>query len=104
MPAEALAKTLGSSAIDGITTEAAASRLIEMGPNVIDSVKTRPLWLKCILCFVSGFSPLLWGACFFVFLSWKPFGTPPTDVYNLALAIALVLVISISSVFTFYQV
>lgn len=101
---EALAHTLGSSAIEGMTTEAAASRLNEMGPNVIDRVKTRPLWMQCILCFVGGFSPLLWGACFFVFLSWKPFGTPPTDVYNLALAIALLLVISISSLFTFYQV
>lgn len=102
--AEALSNTLGSSAVNGLTLEAAATRLQEMGPNIIETVKTRPLWMKCFICFISGFSPLLWTATFFVFLSWKPFGTPPTDVYNLALAVALLLVISISSLFTFYQV
>ena len=100
----ALSNTLNTSVVNGLDPSTAAARLKEMGPNVIDAVKTRPLWMKCLLTFVSGFSPLLWVACFFVFLSWKPFGTPPTDVYNLALAIALLLVICISSLFTFYQV
>jgi magnesium-transporting ATPase (P-type) len=40
---------------------------------------------------------------FFVFLSWKPFGSQPTAQYSLALAIVLLLVIFISSMFQFYQ-
>ena len=99
-----LGTTLKSSITEGLTHEAAAERLSEMGPNTIEEMKTRPLWVKCLLCFVSGFNPLLWVAAFFAFLAWRPFGVPPTDVYNLALAVALLLVIALSSLFSFYQV
>jgi sodium/potassium-transporting ATPase subunit alpha len=101
---EGLARTLETSLRQGLTRAAADARLKQMGPNLIEKVNRRPMWLKCLFCFVSGFNLLLWVAVVLVFLSWKPFGTPPTDVYNLALAIALLLVISISSLFTFYQV
>jgi sodium/potassium-transporting ATPase subunit alpha len=46
---------------------------------------------------------LLWFATFFVFLSWEPFGTPPSNIYNLVLAIVLLIVIVSSSLFTFFQ-
>ena len=42
-------------------------------------------------------------ATLFVFLSWEPFGTAPGNVYNLMLAVVLLIVITISSCFTFYQ-
>eukprot|EP00953_Heterococcus_sp_UTEX-ZZ885_P025254 13729-Heterococcus_DN1.PRE.1 len=54
---------------------------------------------SCWLC-VSIMEALccLWHA-YAAFLT----GTPPTDVYNLCLAIALLLVIIVSSLFTYYQ-
>lgn len=33
--------------------------------------RTIPVWAKLLLSLVSGFAPLLWVACFFVFLSWR---------------------------------
>ena len=65
--------------------------------------KETPMLIKFILSFFNGFGPLLWIACFFVFLSWEPFGTPPSNIYNLALAIVLLVVIVISGMFNFYQ-
>lgn len=44
-------------------------------------------------------------SAFFVFLSWEPFGTPPSNIYNLALAIVLLIVIFLFlfGLFNFYQ-
>ena len=81
----------------------AALRLKLNGPNTIVKSKERPIWLKFLMSFLSGFSPLLWFAAFFVFLSWEPFGTPPTNIYSLALAIVLLFVIFLSGLFNFYQ-
>ena len=91
------------SAVSGLTSENVERSLNEHGPNLVPTAKGRPLWLSFILCFFTGFGPLLWVACFFVFLSWKPFGTPPSNIYNLALAIALLIVIFLSGIFQFYQ-
>ena len=81
---------------NGIATHTLNARIEIHGPNCIPPPKELHIVLKFILCFFTGFGPLLWIACFFVFLSWQPFGTPPSNVYNLALAIALLLVIFIS--------
>ena len=87
----------------GLDDEVAQVRLLNDGPNVVAPARQVPLVIKLLLCLVSGFAPLLWVACFFVFLSWKPFGAPPTDMYNLALALVLIIVIVVSGLFTFYQ-
>ena len=87
-----------SSETNGIATHTLNARLEIHGPNSIPPPKELHIVLKFLLCFFTGFGPLLWIACFFVFLSWKPFGTAPSNVYNLALAIALLLVIFISGI------
>jgi sodium/potassium-transporting ATPase subunit alpha len=46
---------------------------------------------------------LLWVATIFIFLSWEPFGTPPSNEYSLILALVLICVIVLSSLFSFYQ-
>ena len=61
------------------------------------------MWFRFMQCFLVGFAPLLWIAAGIVFLSWKPFGTPPSNSYNLILAIALLVVIFLSGQFQFYQ-
>jgi uncharacterized BrkB/YihY/UPF0761 family membrane protein len=55
---------------------------------------------------------LLHGPCFTLILyinhkptgDYRPFGSPPTNVYNLALAVVLLIVIVVSGLFTFFQV
>ena len=73
------------------------------GHNVLKPPFRIPVWVRFVLCFFSGFQPLLWIATIFVFLSWQPFGTPPSNVYNLVLAVTLLVIITLSALFTFYQ-
>jgi hypothetical protein len=56
--------------------------LAKNGPNIIPPVKEMPLPLKFVLSFLTGFSPMLWFSAALVFITWKPLGTPPTDVYS----------------------
>ena len=89
-------KHFDSNETNGIAVHTLNARMEIHGPNVIAPPKELHIVFKFILCFVTGFCPLLWISCFFVFLSWQPFGTAPSNVYNLALAIALLIVIFIS--------
>jgi magnesium-transporting ATPase (P-type) len=100
---ELLCRNFKTSVVRGLDEELAQVRLLNDGPNVVAPARQVPLVVKLLLSLVSGFAPLLWVACFFVFLSWKPFGSPPTNVYNLALAIVLIIVIVVSGSVTFYQ-
>jgi sodium/potassium-transporting ATPase subunit alpha len=87
----------------GLNKEQVAVAQVRYGKNSLPTPKERPLWIKFVLSFFSGFAPLLWVSTLFVFLSWEPFGTPPSNIYNLALAIVLLIVIFISGMFSFYQ-
>ena len=100
----AFAFVLLRSIVNGLDPQEAAARIRQFGPNVVDPPREWPLWAKFAFAFFSGFAPLLWVATFLVFLSWEPFGTPPSNLYNLILAIVLIYVITTSSIFTFYQV
>lgn len=100
----ALALELGSDAEQGLSTEAAALKLKLVGPNAVNPPAPTPLWVQFLYTLLfAGFAPLLWFATLFVFLSWKPFGAPPSDIYSLVLAVALVVVNSISGILTFTQ-
>ena len=44
----------------GLSKEAAAQSLKKYGPNVIVKADTLPFFARFLLCFVSGFAPLLW--------------------------------------------
>ena len=103
MEPEAVLTKLRTNGIRGLVSSEAATRLLKNGPNCIPPSQEYSLWVKFLLSFLSGFSPLLWFAAFFVFLSWKPFGTPPSDLFSLALAIVLLVVIFLSGLFNFYQ-
>ncbi|CAM9381039.1 unnamed protein product, partial [Phaeothamnion confervicola] len=88
----------------GLNADTAERRLHENGRNVIAPPRGLPLWVRFLLCFVSGFAPLLWVAAGVVFLSWKPFGSGASGTYNLCLSIVLLIVIFISGLFQFHQV
>ena len=83
---------LNTNSFVGLDDVAAMNLLNRNGKNVLSAPLQKPMWLKFIGSFFSGFGPLLWVASLFVFLAWQPFGTPPTNVYNLALAIMLLIV------------
>lgn len=65
--------------------EKASQLLAEHGPNTIPPPKEWPVIARFFFSFFSGFAPLLWVAAALVFITWKPLGTPPTDVYNVNL-------------------
>ena len=98
-----IVKIFKTSLATGVEKEEAVARLSKNGPNIIPTAKQLPLWAKFFLSFTTGFAPLLWGASALAFISWEPFGTPPTNLYNLVLAIVLIIVIFLSSMFSFYQ-
>jgi magnesium-transporting ATPase (P-type) len=77
--------------------------LAKNGKNILPKAEVRPMWLTFVYCFTSGFSPLLLIAFAVVFITYIPFGVPPSNIYNLALAIVLLVVVFISGLFTFVQ-
>jgi len=101
--ADKIAANFKTNVDKGLTMNLAKRRLAENGPNMVDPPKDYPLWVKFFFSFISGFAPLLWIATALVFISWEPFGTPPSNLYNLILAIVLIIVIVVSGIFTFVQ-
>ena len=95
--AEEVASHLDTSLTEGLASNAAAARAVKHGKNVLSPPRATPMIARLGLAFVSGFTPLLWVAALFVFLSWEPFGTAPSNVYNLMLAIVLLIVITFSA-------
>jgi hypothetical protein len=84
----------------GLTSEFAAQRLIEKGPNVIRPPQPSVIW-KILGYIFGGFNILLLGSAILSIIAWR-IGTPP-DPNNLGLAIILVLVAAISAGFNWYQ-
>jgi len=99
----ALAAHFSTSLVNGLHQSQVSSLLKTNGPNELPKSNELPLIVKLLYCFIGGFSPLLWIAFAFVFITYTPFGTAPSNIYNLALAIALLIVIFLSAIFTFYQ-
>lgn len=87
----------------GLKQQSVDVQLSKDGMNILPKADSRPLWLTFLYCFTSGFAPLLWIAFAVVFITYIPFGVPPSNIYNLALAMALLAVIFISGIFTFFQ-
>lgn len=103
MECEAVLSALASDINTGLSSKRAADKLAANGPNIMPQSREAPIWFRFIMSFFSGFSLLLWFACAFVFISWEPFGTPPSNIYNLALAIVFLIIIVIGGLFNFYQ-
>ena len=103
IPKDTLVGAFNSNITNGLSEQQVKQLLKEKGYNIMVRPYQTPLWLKFILCFFNGFAPLLWISAILVFIAWKPLGTPPSNTYNLALAIALLVVIFISGLCYFYQ-
>jgi len=97
---EELFKDLDTS-LNGISAAEAQKRLAIYGPNAITPPKTRHWFVKFLLNLVGGFQLMLWFGsvlCFVVFGL-----TNATDVQTLALAVVLILVIFVTTIFQSIQ-
>ena len=91
------------SSISGRSSQAVRFLLESQGYNILPKTKEIPLFIRFMSCFFAGFSPILWVAFILAIIAYQPLGIPPTNIYNLALALAILIVIIISSVIEFYQ-
>ncbi|KAF8439928.1 hypothetical protein L210DRAFT_960048 [Boletus edulis BED1] len=76
---------------------AAVERRLKDGKNIISPPPTK-YWLKALNYIFGGFNFLMWIAFVVTVLSYKPLGQPP-EVFNLGVAVLLMLVIVVSATF-----
>ncbi|KAJ9120086.1 hypothetical protein QFC22_002984 [Naganishia vaughanmartiniae] len=86
----------------GLDIEQSTRRLKSNGLNQI-SKPPNNLWKKWLGYIFGGFGSLLILASILCFIAWKPLGEPNPSVANLALAIVLVVVASLQTVFNAWQ-
>src|SRR3990172_4383940 len=84
---------------DGLSVEEARRRLLEFGPNQIERVAGVPLWFRFVRGFTHFFAVILWVAAGLAFVAeWRDPGQG-----MLALGVAIVGVILINGLFSFWQ-
>lgn len=89
-------------AIDqGLSDSSAATRLARDGKNTLPKPKTN-YWKKVLGYVFGGFCSVLWIGVIIFFICWKPLSNPPSPV-NLALAILVIIVISLQASFSAFQ-
>ncbi|VEU23296.1 DEKNAAC104422 [Brettanomyces naardenensis] len=96
-----ICKRFGVTLGEGITSAEATKRLSEYGKNV-PSPPPRHIFRQILEYLFGGFGSILLIGAVLVFISWKPLGQPPSQA-NLGLAIVLVAVFVIQSVFNAWQ-
>ncbi|KAJ5729258.1 uncharacterized protein N7483_003766 [Penicillium malachiteum] len=85
----------------GLSAESAATRLQRDGRNVI--AHHRENYFKKIFFYVfGGFCSVLWVGVVIFFICWKPLSNPPSPT-NLAMAILIIIVITLQASFSAFQ-
>jgi len=98
LPAADVVASLQSSAA-GLDDAEAGRRLREYGPNTIEEVRAQPLWLRLLREFTHFFALILWVAAALAFFA--EYANPGGGM--LQLGFAIVAVILINGVFSFFQ-
>ncbi|MCC7200636.1 MAG: cation-transporting P-type ATPase [Gammaproteobacteria bacterium] len=83
----------------GLASAEALRRLAEFGPNRIEEVKGRPLWLRFLREFTHFFALILWVAAVLAFFAESR--SPGSGMWQLGVAILGVIVVN--GVFSFFQ-
>ncbi|BCB26986.1 ATPase [Sulfurimicrobium lacus] len=84
---------------DGLAVAEAARRLIEFGPNQVESLPLEPLWLKFLKGFIHFFALILWFAAALAFVAeWRAPGQGMA-----MMGYAILGVILINGLFSFWQ-
>jgi sodium/potassium-transporting ATPase subunit alpha len=86
----------------GLTQEAAATRLQRDGKNEIPS-QSEHMWRKLFWYVFGGFCSILWVGVIIFFICWRPLGDPHPAPYNLGLAILVLIVIILQACFSAFQ-
>ena len=92
---------LDTSLTDGLTSEVHAERLLEYGPNEITPPKQTHWFIKFLLNLIGGFQLMLWFGSILCFIVYGLSGG--TDVQTLALAVVLIAVVLVTTIFQSYQ-
>ena len=105
MPLDDLAMKLETDFNNGLTAEAAKSRLERDGPNALTPPKRTPWWVKFLKIMFGGFAALLWVAAALCFAAvvFREVDEGILDKDNMMIGIALILVNLITGIFTYYQ-
>ncbi|KAK8119650.1 uncharacterized protein PG998_004276 [Apiospora kogelbergensis] len=98
---EQVCQQLNVDAVQGLSDNAAATRLQRDGRNVLPQPKTN--YLKKLFFYIfGGFCSVLWIGVIIFFICWKPLSDPPSPT-NLALAILILIVIMLQACFNAFQ-
>ncbi|KAK6529809.1 hypothetical protein TWF281_008968 [Arthrobotrys megalospora] len=91
-----------SSPDEGLTSNAAATRLQRGGKNVLPH--RRENHAKKLFFYVfGGFCSVLWVGVVIFFICWRPLGDPHPQAYNLGLAVLVLIVIFLQACFSAFQ-
>jgi magnesium-transporting ATPase (P-type) len=98
IPADQLFRELRTSP-EGLSEEAARSRLKEHGPNILPEAKKQPLTRKAAVQFKNLFNVLLIVAAILSFIT----GISSNDISSIQMGIAIILVVVVSVLFSMFQ-
>ncbi|PMB63776.1 Potassium-transporting ATPase alpha chain 1 [Beauveria bassiana] len=96
-----IAQQLNVSRTDGLSDSMVANRQQRDGRNTLPKPKTN-YWKKVLGYVFGGFCSVLWVGVVIFFICWKPLSNPPSPV-NLALAILVIIVITLQAGFSAFQ-
>ncbi|OAA43373.1 ATPase, P-type, transmembrane domain protein [Beauveria brongniartii RCEF 3172] len=96
-----IAQQLNVSRTDGLSDSMVANRQQRDGRNTLPRAKTN-YWKKVLGYVFGGFCSVLWVGVVIFFICWKPLSNPPSPV-NLALAILVIIVITLQAGFSAFQ-
>ena len=105
MDLEELKEKLQTDFLTGLTSLEAKARLARDGPNSLTPPKKTPEWIKFIKIMFGGFALLLWSAAILCFVAVGiDLGAGMKNYDNLYIGSALVVVVFLTGLFTYYQV
>lgn len=87
----------------GLSSSEVQKRILHDGPNILTPVKEWNQFMKFLFSLFSGFGPIMWIAFILMFLTYIPLGGSNPNIYNLAVAIAILVVILAQGGFAWYQ-
>lgn len=102
LPVEQVYQRFNVSPSIGLDATAVNKRVERHGKNVLSKTKRNYFW-KLFKYFFGGFCSILWVGVIVNFICWRPLGNPNPPAYQLAVAIAIILVIIFQALFSAFQ-
>mmetsp|Transcript_5567 Transcript_5567/g.5726 ORF Transcript_5567/g.5726 Transcript_5567/m.5726 type:complete len:1006 (+) Transcript_5567:257-3274(+) len=103
MTIDEVCKELKTNLNHGLSSSEVQNRFLRDGPNILTPVKEWNQFMKFIFSLFRGFGPIMWISFILMFLTYIPLGGPNPNIYNLAVALAIFVVIIAQGGFAWYQ-